>query len=79
VVLTATHRTRHPSPAGLTLLTCNQVQHLLARLLAHPAGDLGHRLPWSLWRRRHQARARTGHYQRQAACNHKDHDLRLEY
>jgi TrwC relaxase len=32
-----------------------------------PAGDLGHRLRWSLWRRRHQARARTCDYLRQAA------------
>jgi hypothetical protein len=31
-----------------------------------PAGELGHRLRWSDWRRRHQARARTCHYRRQA-------------
>jgi len=66
VVLAATSRTRHPPPAGLISLTCNEVQHLFAALLARPAGDLGHRLRWSLWRRRHQARARTCHYQRQA-------------
>jgi SRSO17 transposase len=66
VVLAATYRTRHPPPAGLVSLTCNEVQHLFATLLARPAGDLGHRLRWSLWRRRHQARARTCHYQRQA-------------
>jgi SRSO17 transposase len=35
-------------------------------LAARPAGDLGHRLRWSVWRRRHQARACTCHYQRQA-------------
>jgi SRSO17 transposase len=66
VVLAATYRTRHPPPAGLMSLTCNEVQHLFATLLARPAGDLDHRLRWSLWRRRHQARARTCHYQRQA-------------
>jgi hypothetical protein len=66
VVAAATERTRHPSPSGLIGLTGNQVQHLLAALLARPAEDLGHRLRWSLWRRRHQARARTGHYRRQA-------------
>ena len=66
VVAANTERTRHPSPSGLTPLTCNEVQHLLATLLARPAGDLAHRLRWSLWRRRHQARARTCHYQRQA-------------
>ncbi len=33
----------------------------------HPApSDPGHRLRWSVWRRRHQARARTCHYRRQA-------------
>ena len=67
VVLAATHRTRHPPPAGLISLTCNEVQHLFAALLARPVGDLGHRLRWSLWRRRQQARARTCHYRRQAA------------
>jgi len=67
VVLAATYRTRHPPPAGLIRLTCNEIQHLLAALLARPARDLGHRLRWSLWRRRHQARARTCHYRRQAA------------
>jgi hypothetical protein len=66
VVLAATHRTRHPPSAGLIRLTCNEVQHLLATLLDCPAGDLSHRLRWSRWRRRHQARARTCHYQRQA-------------
>ena len=62
----ATYRARHPPPAGLISLTCNEVQHLFATLVARPASDLGHRLRWSLWRRRHQARARTCHYQRQA-------------
>jgi hypothetical protein len=32
-----------------------------------PAGDLGHRLRGSLWRRRYQARARACHYHRQAS------------
>jgi SRSO17 transposase len=67
VVAAGTEPTRHPSPTGLIGLTCNEVQHLLTTLLIRPAGDLGHRLRWSLWRRRHQARARTCHYQRQAA------------
>jgi SRSO17 transposase len=66
VVAVATDRVPHRSPSGLIALTCNEVQHLFATLAARPAGDLGHRLGWSLWRRRHQARARTCHYQRQA-------------
>jgi hypothetical protein len=56
VVAALTERTRHPPPSGLIGLTCNEVQHLFAPLAARPAGDLGHRLRWSVWRRRHQAR-----------------------
>jgi hypothetical protein len=33
-----------PGPPGLVGLTCNELQHLFAALLARPAGDLGHRL-----------------------------------
>jgi SRSO17 transposase len=66
VVLAATDRARHPPSPGLISLTCNEVQHLFAALLVRPANDLGHRLRWSWWRRRHQARARTCHYRRQA-------------
>ena len=67
VALAATDRTRHPPPAGLISLTCNEIQHLFAVLITRPIGGLDHRLRWSLWRRRHQARARTCHYRRQAA------------
>jgi hypothetical protein len=66
VVAAVTDRTRHPPPPGLVWLTCNEVQHLFAALLARPAGDLGHRLRWSAWRRRQQARAQACHYRRQA-------------
>jgi SRSO17 transposase len=67
VVAAVTERSCRPPPSGLVPLTCNEVQHLFAALLARPVGDVGHRLRWSVWRRRHQARARTCHYQRQAA------------
>jgi hypothetical protein len=50
VVLAARHRTRHPPSPGLIPLTCNEVSHLFVGLAARP---LGHRLRWSLWRRRH--------------------------
>jgi SRSO17 transposase len=66
VVAAVTERSRRPPPSGLIPLTCNEVQHLFAALVACPAEALGHRLRWSAWRRRHQARARTCHYQRQA-------------
>jgi SRSO17 transposase len=67
VVAALAEHTRHPSPPELIPVTCNEVGHLFAALLARPAGDLAHRLRWSAWRRRHQARARTCHYRRQAA------------
>jgi SRSO17 transposase len=67
VVAALTERTRHPAPSGLIGLTCNEVQHLFAALAARPVARVGHRLRWSVWRRRQQARARTCHYRRQAA------------
>ena len=67
VVAALAERTRHPGSPGLIPVTCNEVQHLFAALLAQPAGDRDHRLRWSWWRRRHQARARICHYRRQAA------------
>jgi len=67
VVAALTEHTQHPPPPALIPLTCNEIQHLFAALLAQPTGDLAHRLRWSVWRRRHQARARTCHYRRQAA------------
>jgi hypothetical protein len=74
VVAALAERTRHPTLSGLIPLSCNEVQHPFAALLAQPAGDLGHRLRWSVWRRRHQARACACHYRRQAARH--GHDLR---
>jgi SRSO17 transposase len=67
VVAAATQHTRHPPPPELLPLSCNEVSHLFAGLAIRPLGDRDHRLRWSLWRRRHQARARTRHYRRQAA------------
>jgi hypothetical protein len=36
-------------------------------LVIKPLADAAHRWRWSVWRRRHQARARICHYRRQAA------------
>jgi SRSO17 transposase len=66
VVATATQRARHPPPLGLIPLTCNEVQHLFAALVPARVTDTSHRLRWSVWRRRHQTRARACHYRRQA-------------
>jgi SRSO17 transposase len=65
-VTAATERAR-PTPPGLIRLTCNEIQHLFAVLVLQPVRDILHRLRWSAWRRRQQARARICHYQRQAA------------
>jgi SRSO17 transposase len=62
----ATQHARHPPPLGLIPLTCNEIQHLFATLVPARVADTGHRLRWSWWRRRHQARARICHYRRQA-------------
>jgi SRSO17 transposase len=66
VVVALTSNTRHPPPAELIPLTCNELQHLVAALLARPAADPALRLRWSTWRRRQQASARACHYRRQA-------------
>ncbi|MER7694473.1 IS701 family transposase [Streptomyces sp. NPDC097610] len=65
-VTAATERHDRPAPDGLIPLSSNEIQHLFAALIS-PVHDLAHRLRWSHWRRRHQARARQCHYRRQAA------------
>jgi hypothetical protein len=64
-VATANERA-HRSPNELIPLTCNEIRHLFTTLIVRPAHAAAHRLRWSYWRRRHQARARSSHYQRQA-------------
>jgi len=78
VVAALAERTQRPPPSGLVGLTCNEIQRLFAALVIQPIADAAHRLRWSFWRRRHQARARTCHYHRQAN-RPRNHDLRLEY
>jgi hypothetical protein len=56
---------RAPAPAGQIPLTRNEIAHLFASLAIKPHDDR-HRIRWSNWRRRHQQRAKTCHYQRQA-------------
>lgn len=55
-----------PAADDLIPLTCNEIQHLFTALATQPTHTAAHRLRWSDWRRRHQARSRTCHYQRQA-------------
>jgi SRSO17 transposase len=69
-VATATERAENPTPQGVSLiaLTCNEIHRLFNTLITEPIRDLPQRLRWSLWRRRHQHRARTSRYQRRAAA-----------
>jgi len=72
-------RTRHPIPPALVPVTCNEVQHLFAALLAGPqvtsptccAGRCG-----DADIKPAPAPATTND---KPPCNHEDHDLRLEY
>jgi SRSO17 transposase len=66
VVVRAAEHAR-PASVGLIPLTCNEIQHLFITLVVGPLSNTADRLGWSEWRRRHQARARTSHYRRQAA------------
>ncbi|MFD9030777.1 IS701 family transposase [Streptomyces sp. NPDC059567] len=64
---TANQRAQEQALDGLIPLTCNEIQHLFITLLAQTVHTVTHRLRWSEWRRRHQARARACHYQRRVA------------
>ena len=66
-IAAATEHTCRPAPPGQIPLTRNEIAALFAILVIQPARDTGHRLRWSAWRRRHQHRAKTCHYQRQAS------------
>jgi len=78
-VLSATERAENSIPPGLIALTCNEIHHLFNTLIAEPIRNLRYRLHWSTWRRRHQHRARTSHYQRRQAPQRDGHELRLSY
>jgi SRSO17 transposase len=51
-------------PDGLIALTCNEVRRLFTVWIIEPARVLACPLSWSVWRRRHQYRAKISHYQR---------------
>jgi hypothetical protein len=65
-IAAAAEHARSPTPSGQITLTRNEIAHLLAGQAIQPATGIWHRLRWSAWRRRHQHRAKTSHYQRQA-------------
>ncbi|MBF6470116.1 IS701 family transposase [Nocardia beijingensis] len=65
-VLAARERAAQPAPEGLIPLTRNEIQHLFVTFLIRPILDIGLRLRRSIWRRRHQQRAKTSHYRRRS-------------
>jgi hypothetical protein len=65
-IAAALEHARGSGPAGQIPLTSNEIAHLLAVTIPAPRGA-AHPMRWSTWRRRHQYRARTCHYKRQAA------------
>ena len=67
LTIAATEQTHHPPLAGQIPLTRNEIARLFGALVIDPVRDAPHQLRWSAWRRRHQHRARTCHYQRQAS------------
>ncbi|WP_433529189.1 IS701 family transposase [Micromonospora sp. CA-263727] len=56
--------TDRPAPPNMIELTTNEIRRLINVLLIRPTHSIAHRLHWSNWRRRHQARARRAHYAR---------------
>jgi SRSO17 transposase len=64
-VIAAREHDLRPAPDGLIALTCNEIRRLFTTYVIEPGRALACPMAWSLWRRRHQHRARTSHYQRQ--------------
>ena len=68
-VIAANEQVNQPVPAGLIPLTCNEIRRLFTILVIEPGRAIACPLTWSRWRRRHQHRARTSHYQRQQGAH----------
>jgi hypothetical protein len=56
---------RTGNPPELIALTCNEIRRLFTIFVIEPGRVLTCLEAWSHWRRRHQYRARTSHYQHQ--------------
>jgi SRSO17 transposase len=68
-VIAAIEHAQRPAPDGLIALTCNEIRRLFTTYVIEPGRARACPQAWSRWRRRHQHRARTSHYQRQEdAC-----------
>jgi hypothetical protein len=68
-IVAATEHASSPPADDQIPLTRNEIAALFSTLIIDPVTDARHRVRWSAWRRRHQHRARTCHYQRQAASD----------
>jgi hypothetical protein len=78
VVTALIERTHRPPPSGLAPLTCNEIQHLFAALVARPVGQLGHRLRWSCGGDDIKPTPVPAITDDRPPGHHEDHDLRLE-
>jgi SRSO17 transposase len=68
-VIAANEHANRPAPAGLIALTCNEIRKLFTILVIEPCRTVPYPKTWSDWRRRHQYRAHTSHYQRQSIAD----------
>lgn len=59
-------------------ITVNELRRLFHALIIEPTRHVGDVIAWSIFRRQHQAAAKTSHYTRQASPN-PETDLLLEY
>ena len=66
-VIAAHEHNARPAPAGMIASTCNEIRRLFTIHIIEPGRVLACPEAWPDWRRRHQHRARTSHYQRQQA------------
>lgn len=65
-ITTAAEHATAPPPDGQIPLTRNEIARLMAAPHIQPTRGIWHLRRWSTWRRQHQHRAKTSHYQRQA-------------
>jgi len=65
-VTAANERDNTPAPQGLIPFTLNEIRHLFDKLILARTATEDTIWAWSLWRRKHQATARTCHYRRRS-------------
>jgi SRSO17 transposase len=65
-VTAANERDNTPAPQGLIPFTLNEIRRLFDKLILARTATEDTIWAWSLWRRKHQAAARTCHYQRRS-------------